>query len=281
MTDAADAAAQETQESWQLDQGDPITDELTCMRLLGGGSSYEAYLAFDAITYSPVVTKVVRPHLVTDEDTLRGLRREADLLHELRHPAVVRSLRATADGPRPHLVLEHLDGPRLSTLLRRHGRASAHQYLSMGVEISAALHYFHGRGLIHLDIKPSNLIMGAPTKVIDLSVTRPAEQAANLGYAVGTNGYMAPEQIAGHAVPGSDIWALGAVLYEAISGDRASDIPDRPLLDQVPGSLADLVDACLDDDPAQRPSAAEVADTLSELLERLPRAKLGGLKLTR
>jgi hypothetical protein len=76
-------------DSWGLESGDPITPELTAMRLLGGGSAYEAFLAFDEITYGPVVVKVVRPAQVSDEGTLRGLRREVETLDRVTHPAVV------------------------------------------------------------------------------------------------------------------------------------------------------------------------------------------------
>src|SRR5688500_1599769 len=97
--------------SWELHRGDAITPELTAMRLLGGGSAYEAYLAFDEVTYGPVVVKVVRPAEVDDADTLYSLEREATALDIAHHPVVVRRLRHDAEGPRPHLVLEHVEGP--------------------------------------------------------------------------------------------------------------------------------------------------------------------------
>src|SRR3712207_4913384 len=107
-----------THASWGLAEGDAITPELTALKRLGGGNAYEAFLAFDEITYSPVVVKVVRPDQVRDESTLRGLRREARMLVEVNHPVVVRGLRHEAEGGRPHLVLEHVEGPRLSSLIR-------------------------------------------------------------------------------------------------------------------------------------------------------------------
>ena len=99
--------------SWNLAEGDALTPELTAMRLLGGGNAYEAYLAFDEITYAPVVVKVLRPDQVTDESSLRGLRREVATLALVNHPVVVRGLRHELGGERPHVVLEHIDGPRL------------------------------------------------------------------------------------------------------------------------------------------------------------------------
>src|SRR5262245_13458110 len=93
-------------DSWRLGEGDPLTPDLTVVRLLGGGEAYEAYLAFDEVTYAPVVVKVLRPGRVTDPAGLRGLCREVEALRVVNHPVVVRELRHQLDGPRPHLVLE-------------------------------------------------------------------------------------------------------------------------------------------------------------------------------
>lgn len=283
------------QVSWGLAEGEAITPELTFLRKLGGGSAYEAVLAFDEVTYSPVVVKLVRPDQVASRSTLRGLRREAELLEQTRHPAVVRMLRAVDEGDRPHIVLEQLDGPRLSSLIRRHGPLEAHQFLPLGIEVAAALHYLHGLGVVHLDVKPSNIIMGAPAKLIDLSVARRVEQAENLGYVVGTDGYLAPEQARGRPEPASDVWAIGAVLFKAISGERPFQDPPadytsndveaaellpqviddpRPLPEQIPADLAKIVLTCLAREPSARPTPAEVSDTLGPMLARVPRGKL-------
>ena len=218
-------------DSWGWHSGDRITTDLTALRLLGGGSAYEAYLAFDEITYSPVVVKVVRPAQVLREGTLRGLRREVETLESVRHPAVVRCLRSELEGERPHVVLENLDGPRLSTLIRRYGPLEPAQYLPLGIEVAAAAHYFGLHGLVHLDIKPSNVIMGAPAKLIDLSIARSVEDAAALEHAVGTDAYMAPEQCdppsTGRPGPAADVWGIGAMLFEAVAGHRPFDDGDR------------------------------------------------------
>src|SRR3546814_14612471 len=110
--------------SWGFVEGDQITPELTVLKLLGGGAAYEALLAFDEITCGPVVVKVLRPDQVDDEASLRGLRREIAALADVNHPVVVRGLRHHAEGPRPHIVLEHIDGPRPPSLLRRYGPTS-------------------------------------------------------------------------------------------------------------------------------------------------------------
>lgn len=282
-------------DSWGLAEGDAITTELTAMRLLGGGSAYEAYLAFDEITYAPVVVKVLRPGKVTDESSLRGLRREVRALSHVNHPVVVRGLRKELEGERPHVVLEHIDGPRLSSLVRRHGTLQPQQYLPLAIDIASALHYFRHVDMVHLDIKPSNVIMGAPARLIDLSVARPQAQAAELRVPIGTDAYMAPEQAApGQAgTPGyaSDIWGLGATLFHAIAGRRAFErgdpdsedlgarypqLVDLPheLPSGVPEEVRKVVSASLQPDPADRPLPHEFVSALEPVLAAQPRARL-------
>ena len=173
--------------SWNLAQGDPSALRLTAVELLGGGSAYEAYLAFDRLLFAPVVVKVVRPDQVDDPATLAGLERETDMVGGLAHPAIVRGFHAVLDGERPHLVLENLDGPRLSSLVRRHGPMPPQQLLPLGLELASALHYLRERDVVHLDVKPSNIIMGAPPRLIDLSIARPSAEAAALTVPIGTD----------------------------------------------------------------------------------------------
>lgn len=287
-------------DSWGFSRGDAITPDLTAMKLLGGGSAYEAYLAFDELTYGPVVVKVVRPGQVEDEKTLRGLRREVDNLATVNHPVMMRGLRHELEGDRPHLVLEHLDGPRLSSLIRRHGPLQEQQYLPLAVEVASALHYLRRIGYVHLDVKPSNVIMGAPARLIDLSVARTTAEAADLDHPIGTDPYMAPEQCdpprTGTPGPASDVWGLGATLFEAIAGYKAFDragpgavtveerfpqVVDPPyeLPERVADDVAKVVYACLEPDPANRPLPHEVAEGLQPALERAPRGRLAGFKV--
>jgi serine/threonine protein kinase len=283
-------------DSWGLREGDAITPELTAMRLLGGGSAYEAFLAFDEITYGPVVVKVVRPTEADDPETLHGLEREATALDVATHPAVVRRLRHDVDGPRPHLVLEHVEGPRLSTLIRRHGRLSEQQYVPLAVDLASALHFFRHADVCHLDIKPSNVIMGSPARLIDLSVARSSARAAAITSPIGTDAYMAPEQAARGAdgeVPGhaSDVWGLGATLFHAIAGERPFRDGDRdavepvarhpqlvdrprPLPPRVPHEVVKVVHAALEPRPADRPLPHEVVQAMEPVLAALPSPRL-------
>jgi eukaryotic-like serine/threonine-protein kinase len=287
-------------DSWGFRQGDEITPELTAMKLLGGGEAYEAYLAFDDVTYGPVVVKVVRPGQVDDHSSMKGLRREVETLERVNHPAVVRALRSEVTGDRPHVVLEHLDGPRLSSLIRRHGPLQEQQYLPLAIEVASALHYLRRIGHVHLDVKPSNIIMGAPARLIDLSVARPVEDAARLDHPIGTDPYMAPEQCeppgTGTPGPASDMWGLGATLFEAIAGykafDRAADgassleerfpqLVEAPyeLPERVADDVAKVVYACLEPDPGNRPLPHELAEALQPALARAPRGRLAGFKV--
>lgn len=288
--------------SWGFAEGDAITAELTAVRRLGGGSAYEAYLAFDEITYAPVVVKVVRPDQVEDRTTLRGLAREVEALATVNHPVVVRGLRHELGGDRPHLVLEQVDGPRLSSLIRRYGPLPEQQYLPLAIEVASALHYLRYLGWTHLDIKPSNVIMGAPARLIDLSVARPVEAARSLDHLIGTDYYMAPEQCdpGRSGAPGyaSDVFGLGATLFHAVAGYRpfAKGDPDADALEarfpqlvddpldlpaQVPPEVVKTVRAMLDRDPDERPLPHEVAEALEPVLERQPAVRLGGALRTR
>jgi len=283
--------------SWNFGPGDEITRDLVTVKRLGGGSAYEAYLAFDEVTYGPVVVKVVRPDQVADEASLRGLRREVHALATVNHPVVVRGLRHDLDGERPHVVLEQIDGPRLSSLLRRHGRLPEQQYLPLAIEVAGALHYLRRLGWTHLDIKPSNIIMGAPARLIDLSVARPIPDAADLTTEIGTDAYMAPEQCApgrrGRPGPESDVWGLGATLYEAVTGYRPFDRGDRHSRDlegrypqlvdppyempeATPHEVSKIVFAALEPDPADRPLPHEVAEALEPVMARQPKARFAG-----
>lgn len=286
-------------DGWHLDEGELLAPGLSALRRLGGGAAYEAWLCFDEVTWSPVVVKVLRPSQVDDESSRRGLRREVLALDTVNHPVVVRGLRDGQDGDRPHVVLEHIDGPRLSSLIRRYGRLQEQQYLPLAIDVAAALHYFTHIGWTHLDIKPSNVIMGAPARLIDLSVARPEEDARRLRYPIGTDAYMSPEQCdPGEHVPSfaSDVWGLGATLFQAVAGQRpfahgdpdADDVRQRfpqlvdapaALPDGVPGPVTEVIAACLRRDPAERPLPHEVAEALEPVLAGLPRGSLAGFKI--
>jgi serine/threonine protein kinase len=285
--------------TWGLQEGDEIASGLTALQLLGGGTRYEAFLAFDDELHHATVVKVLRPDRIDDEGALRGLRAEADVLSSLNHPAIARLLRDGIEDERPHIVLELVEGPRLSTLIRRFGPLETEQAAPLAVEVASALHYLHGLGLVHLDVKPKNLIMGAPPRLIDLSIARSLRDAASLTVPVGTDAYMAPEQCTpspGRVGPAADVWGLGITLYESLvgepafprgseedgaaAGERFPQLTHRPapMPSRVPSELAGAVDAALAFEPEDRPTAREMAEAVEPLLRRPRRLVLNRLK---
>jgi len=284
---------------WRFTEGDEIVPGRTAIKLLGGGFRYEAYLSWDDRLRALIVLKVVRPGLVEDERTLRGLASEVQMLERLNHPVVARSFGAELDGPRPHLALEHVEGPRLSTLQRRYGPLPVEQLVPLALQLCSAAHYLAREGIAHLDIKPSNIIMAGPPRLIDLSVARTHAECEELTSAVGTDAYMAPEQClpGGPVAPGahSDVWGIGATLFRAVAGERAfpqgdpdaEPPPDRwPQLTTPPAALPDHVGPavagaildCLAHDPHARPAAGELADRLEPVLDALPKPRLSKMK---
>ena len=286
--------------TWGFVEGEEIAPGLLALDLLGGGSRFEAYLAFDERLRYVVVAKVLRPDHVEEGSALRGLRREADILASLNHPVIIRLLDARTDGDRPHLVLEFADGPRVSTIIRRFGRLDPEQAAPLAVELASALHYLHGLDLVHLDVKPKNAILGSPPRLIDLSIARSIEDAAHLHVPIGTDAFMAPEQCRPTTQvpvgPPADVWGLGVTLHESVTGSlpfaRGVDDDDAPLEDRfpqlasnpepvpigVPEPLAEAIRTSLAPVPADRPTAGELADLVEPLLSTPRRFVLKALR---
>jgi serine/threonine-protein kinase len=281
--------------SWGFEEGGEIVAGRYATRLLGGGRRYEAYLAWDDELHTLVVVKIVRPSLVESDSARRGIEGEARALRSLSHPTIVRMFDAVLDGDRPHLVLEHLDGPRLATLIRRY-RVIVEQLLPLGLELCSALHYMHRRGFLHLDVKPRNIVMSTRPRLIDLSIAARAEDVSGFTRPVGTDAYMAPEQCDPERFseigPPSDVWGLGVTLYEAVSrklpflapasatggvGARHPQLVASPLPldDDVPSFLSDAIHSCLEHRPENRPTAHELAVAIEPWVASLPTPRLG------
>lgn len=281
-------------QGWEFKEGDAIGPGRTVVRHLGGGSEFDVYLVWDDRRLVLMVAKLLRPHLLDDEDALRHMRREAQALASLSHPIVLRGFDAVFDAPHPYLLLEHLEGWTLRRVIRRGGPLPLEQLLPLALNVAAALHYLGAEGWVHLDVKPDNIVMGVPPRLIDFSVARTLDDAARLRSPLGTDAYMAPEQCDPQRfdVPvGSpaDIWGLGATLHHAIAGEvpferppenRDSDDPEvrfpqlraqpRRLPRRTPAALASLVTTAMHHDPRQRPSAVELALELEPLVHELP-----------
>jgi serine/threonine protein kinase len=280
-----------TDTAWRFEEGDEIAPGLFATKLLGGGSKHEAYLAWDDRLFALVVVKILRPHVVDDASARRQIADEAGALVALQHPVLPRCFGAYADGDRPYLVLEFLEGPRLSTLIRKQGALAMEQALPLAIQLCSALHYMAYEGWVHLDVKPKNVVMGAPPQLIDLSIAVPVDRVGDLSGPIGTDAYMAPEQCgvpdAGRISPATDIWGLGVTVYEGIAGrlpyprgqagatgpDRFPQLVDdpEPLPKDVPESLADPIMWCLARRPDERPAAASLAERLEPLVAVLPK----------
>jgi serine/threonine protein kinase len=276
--------------TWGLADGDAIAPGRTVLRPLGGGRRYEVFLVWDDHRLAVLVAKLLRPELATDPAALRELAREGEALARLAHPVLVRGFDVVADGRFPHLLIEHLEGPTLSDLILRDGALPLEQVLPLGLHVASALHYLAAEGMVHLDVKPDNVVMGAPPRLIDLSVACTVQAAARLRRPVGSDGYMAPEQCDpafGPVGPPADVFGLAATLHHAVGGARpfARDGEQRfpqlerdpaPLPRHVPRALADLLRAALARRAADRPTAAELATGLEPLVAGLPRRLMLG-----
>ena len=280
--------------SWGLQEGDEIVPGRSAVSLLGGGYRYEAYMAWDDDLAALAVAKVVRPGLVDDPRALLGIAAEAASLDRLAHPMLLRAFDLRLDCERPHLLLELIHGPRLSTLIRRYG-VILEQLLPLALNLCSVLHYLARRETFHLDVKPANIVMSDTPKLIDLSIAKRADQLGEIESAIGTDAFMAPEQCDPTRFcqigPMSDIWGLGATLHNALTGEepfgpRRKDAgmlerfpqlhrPPRPLPKHCPTPLAEIVLSCLEPEPGDRPSAGELRHRLEPLVARLPRPRIG------
>jgi serine/threonine protein kinase len=228
------------------------------------------------------VAKVLRPDRLHEAKARRRLYREGRILLGMTHPHVVRAYEMLA-GPNPVLVLEPLTGGSLDHALRADGPLAPGVVVQLGVQLCSAMHYIHGRGLVHTDLKPGN-VMGdrAFAKVLDFSLAR----APGRGHpGRGTVAYMAPEQARGGLVFGAaDVWGIGAVLYAALTArapfPAVEDGPRYPQLTRAADAVGEhrelpapfdeleaIVAACLQAEARARPTVGELADRLDWLLD--------------
>jgi serine/threonine protein kinase len=275
--------------SWEFAEGDEIAPGRHAVGPLGGGHRYEAWLAWDERLRALVVVKLLRPDQAAGTGGRRVLADEARLLERLAHPLLVRSFGVELDGPRPHLVLELVDGPRLSTLIRRYGLI-LEQVVPLALNLCSVLHYLAEEGVVHLDVKPRNIIMAGSPRLIDLSVARETAALGSLRGPVGTDAYMAPEQCdpARYGEIGSpaDVWGLGATVHEAFTGELPYPRPSRELphpqllcrpqpAGGVPPALTGLLMSCLESRPGDRPTAGELGAELEPFVDALPPPRIG------
>jgi serine/threonine protein kinase len=276
----------------------PLTETLAAREYelldhLHRSRGFDVYDAWSRRRRCRCVIKTPRPDRLDDHVLLRRLEREGRLLCGLTHPHILRGYELFP-APVPAVVTETLRGETLSHLLEASRRLTAAEAAVLGIQLCSAVAYLHDHGCLHLDLKPSNVVIDAGRAiVVDLSIARSPGRASP---GLGTWSYLAPEQArGGHVDTAADVWGIGAVLFEALVGrapfgdaaeeehdsDATTDgeepavylqlvarAPRMRSLRRLPTALASAVDACLEPDPARRCSVAE----LSAALEQVPGA---------
>lgn len=229
------------------------------------------------------IGKSVRPDRLEHGGARARLLREGRLLLRLTHPHIVRAYDIRTD-PQPIVILETLPGETLAHLIERRPRGlPARDVAQLGLHLCSAIGYLHRQGVLHLDIKPANIIASQGlAKVLDLSLARAPGRYRG---GAGTPGYMAPEQVEGgdHGAQ-TDVWAIGATLFEAATGDPACDLAERCSSSQsdaalevcLPGPirstrrivtpLADIIDRSLRREPMERPTIGEFSAAMDAVL---------------
>jgi serine/threonine protein kinase len=274
-------------QSWNFPEGAEISDGRRVLEALGGGGRYEVFLIFDDAIGAEAVAKVLRPDRVDDARAINALRREAMLVERLEHPVLVRGLGSVLNGPHPHLALEYVNGANLKDVLEAEATLPVGEALDLAVDLLAAAEHLALHDVVHLDIKPSNIVMTDPPRLIDLGAARSFEELVARRTPIGTAAYMAPEQCDPGSTPvgpPADVWGVGTTLYHALTGNRpfskagprGSEPAERyrqlverprPIPDYVPEPVARELLRMLDRDPAARPDAAAAAEALDALAD--------------
>ena len=248
-------------------------------REIAVGGTARVWLAHDAKQDRAVAVKLLHPHLLPDATSRRRLEGEARAAKALSHPAIAAVYDVSGPNDDPALVMELVDGEALSKILERDGPMPPKAAAAMAADVADALYHAHQRGIVHRDVKPANILVERRTgraRLIDFGIAHSLEVASHdltrTGTSLGTPRYMAPEQLAGEAIgPRTDLWGLGAVLYQALAGrvpfDGATPLAiatqqqaGAPPLDADP-ALAAVVARCLsvglDDRPLHAGAVAE------------------------
>lgn len=262
---------------------------------LGSGGMSNVYMATDRILERTVAVKILAEHLSDDERFVARFKREALAVAKLIHPNIVQVYDTGVDEGRHYIVMEYVDGRSGAQILQRQGPVEAETAADIGIQACAGLDYAHRRGIIHRDVKPGNLmIVGGPVgggemtvKLTDFGIARAIEQTriTQVGSVVGTAAYLAPEQVRGEeATPATDVYALGVVLYQFLTGrlpyegstlaelavrqQNEKPLPPSTYNDEVPETLSAAVLRALEGNPNRRyASADELSNGLQMGLE--------------
>lgn len=262
-----------------LDPGDPRS--IGAYRLLGrlgAGGMGRVYLGRSAGGRT-VAVKVVHPHFALDEEFRARFRREVEAARRVGGQWTAPVLDADPEASVPWVATGYVAGPALSQAITEHGPLPIRPVRVLGAGLAEALAAVHALGLVHRDVKPSNVLLTLDgPRLIDFGIARATDGTASLtstGVSVGSPGYMSPEQILGKGVTGAaDVFSLGAVLAYAATGETPFQgdssaallykvVHGEPELGSLEGDLRELVAACLAKEPAARPVPGEIADRLA------------------
>lgn len=274
--------------------GTTLVGDCTAIRHLARSDVYDVYDAWCAHRGCRVAVKLLRPDRQDDRRARAALVREGRRLARLSHPHLARVYAVSAGSP-PAVVLETLGGATLAALIDGEPRrASAANLAVLGLQLCSALTYLHGQDLLHLDLKPSNVVVDSGrARLIDLGAAR-APGPASAGS--GTWCYCAPEQAAGgDLTAATDVWGAGIVLWEAATGalaygdDPRDEDEEHPqlarrvdlvgTLRRLPRPLAAVIDAALTLEPAGRPPLRELARVCEAVAGLPPRERRLGRRL--
>ena len=234
-----------------------ISGRYEIRKRLGHGGMATVYLAEDRELGRPVAVKILADNLAGDDHLRKRFKREARLAAKLDHPNVVQVYDVGEEGDRPFIVMELIDGGTLADRLDRPRGLSPNDRIPLLQQLCEGLGHAHERGLIHRDIKPQNLLIrkvDGCLKIADFGIARAAEETrlTQTGRVVGTDRYMAPEQLSdGKVTPATDVYACGVVMDETLPSGRR------------PPEVTEIVERCLREDPRDR---FEDATALGEAL---------------
>jgi len=269
--------------------GTLLSDRYRLEAKLGSGGMSTVYLARDETLDRQVAVKVMHREMSRQADQLERFRQEARSVAKLSHPGVVSVIDAGEDGGYPYIVLEYVEGETLKQRLARLGALDAQEALAYAIEIAAGLGVAHSRQMVHRDVKPQNVLIDAEghAKLTDFGISRRLEQdgLTATGRVLGTTDYVAPEQAMDRGVdPRSDVYSLGVVLYEMLTGDVPfhadtqvgvamkhvnEELPDvQQRRADLSAATARVVERATAKDPARRyQRIEEMIDDLSAALE--------------
>jgi serine/threonine protein kinase len=269
--------------SVRLSSGTLITDRYRIIRHLGSGGMGIVYEAEDLKLNVTVALKFLRAEDTGNHRRLELFLNEVRLARQITHPNVCRIFDVGEVGDRHFISMEHVEGEDLASQLRRIGRLPTDKALSIAVEICRGLEAAHERGILHGDLKPSNLMIDAHgrAKIMDFGLAKFSTHSSVRREVAGTPDYMAPEQKRGEPLTvQTEVYGLGLLLYELFTGRRAhrdferSDSTDGPVssgfLDALDPIVERIIRHCLERDPGLRPSSVGAVSTALERLALPP-----------